>query len=275
MTIIRVFPRRTSYTPNDEYAFVGDPPMIRPQADEVHVSCTFTWDIEKAKRLADAWSQYYPTKLGGVAFDSKPNGFIPGMYIKQGVTFTTRGCNNQCPFCLVWKREGKLQQYTDFHAGNVIQDNNILQATKSHWNKVIEMLKTQYQVIFSGGLDTRLLKDCDADDIRGLRINQLFLACDSKSALKPLQKAIAKLQMPIQKIRCYVLIAYNGEKISEARERLEDVYHAGALPFAQLYQPPDRWIDYSQEWRDLARTFSRPAATVTVMESVNDNFSIQ
>jgi hypothetical protein len=42
--VIRVFPRRTSLTPTDEYAFVGEPPMLRPEADEVHVSCTFTWD---------------------------------------------------------------------------------------------------------------------------------------------------------------------------------------------------------------------------------------
>lgn len=43
MTLIRVFPRRTKWTPTDSYAFVGDPPMMRPEADEVHVSCVFTW----------------------------------------------------------------------------------------------------------------------------------------------------------------------------------------------------------------------------------------
>ena len=65
-TIIRVFPRRTSYTPTDKYAFIGDPPMFRPDADEVHISCTFTWDKANAERLRDAWGQYYPVvTLGG------------------------------------------------------------------------------------------------------------------------------------------------------------------------------------------------------------------
>jgi len=46
MKIVRVFPRRTTATPTDEMAFVGDPPppAFRPEADEVHISCTFTWD---------------------------------------------------------------------------------------------------------------------------------------------------------------------------------------------------------------------------------------
>ena len=34
MKIIRVFPRRTSLTPVDDMAFVGNPPMLRPEADE-------------------------------------------------------------------------------------------------------------------------------------------------------------------------------------------------------------------------------------------------
>lgn len=266
--IIRVFPRQTSHTPTDELAFIGEPPMFRPEADEVHVSCCFTWDIKQAEHLAEAWGQYYPiVKLSGPAFDAQPDGFTPGRYIKSGVTFTTRGCNNQCPFCLVSKREGKLRQYADFAADNIIQDNNILQSDKSHWNKVIQMLKTQREIEFSGGLDARLITDQNAEDIRSLKIKQVFLACDSKAGLKPLQAAVKRLQLPIRKARCYVLIAFNGETTSEARERLEAVYHAGALPFAQLYQPPEKLIDYSKEWRTLARTFSRPAATLAEMKN--------
>lgn len=257
--IIRVFPRRNSFTPQDDYAFVGDPPLIRPQAVEVHVDCTFTWDIPKAKRLAQAWGQYYPVKLGGCAFDDPCNGFMPGLYVKQGVTFTSRGCNNQCPWCLVHKREGKLRELPIVE-GNIIQDNNFLQCNKDHRAKVFNMLQTQHGIQFSGGLDARLITDLIADDIRSLKINQLFLACDTESALKPLRRAIKKLQMPRDKVRCYVLLAFNKETISKAQERLVNVWNAGAMPFAQLYQPPDHLIKYSKEWRDLARTWSRPAA---------------
>lgn len=107
MNIIRVFPRRTQMTPVDRYAFVGDPPMIRPDADEVHVSVAFTWDIEKAERLVKAWGQYYPVvKLGGPAIAHSYDEFTPGLYVREGITFTSRGCNNGCSWC-PWGYSGR------------------------------------------------------------------------------------------------------------------------------------------------------------------------
>lgn len=256
--IIRVFPRRTSMTPQDDMAFVGDPPLIRPEAGEVHVSCSFTWGLKKACRLVKAWRQYYSVvKLGGM--ECHNGTFEPGMYIRQGVTFTSRGCNNQCPWCLVPEREGKLREI-EIKAGNVIQDNNLLQCNREHISKVFQMLRAQHGIEFSGGLDSRLLTDYIAEDIRGLRVKQIFLAADTKEALKPLERAIKRLGLSRNKTRCYALLARNGESISDAIERLEAIWELGAMPFAQLYQPPKRYIKYSKEWRDLARTWARPAA---------------
>lgn len=263
--IIRVFPRRTSMTPGDDYAFVSDPPLFMPPADEVHISCTFTWDIPEAKRLADAWGQYYPVKLGGCALSSPANEFVPEFYIRQGVTITSRGCNNQCSWCLVPEREGKLREIK-IHPGSNILDNNILQCNKEHIAEVFDMLHSQCSICFSGGLDSRLLTDSAADNLRSLRISQLFFACDTKEAIKPLERARHKLNdFTRNQLRCYVLLAFNGESISQAQERLEAVWKLGFIPFAQLYQPPDRYINYSKEWRALARTWSRPAAMKAYM----------
>ncbi len=268
--ILRVFPRRTSFTPVDEYAFVGDPPMIRPEADEVHISCTFTWDREEAIRLLQAWAQFYPSvMLGGIAISQGYDGFIPGRYIKHGVTFTTRGCNNQCPWCLVPEREGKLR-LLDRHQiipGHIIQDNNLLQAPRWHIERVFEMLRKQRRAVsFPGGLDATLLSDRMAEELRGLSIDQVFLAADTDGSLRPLEKAIEQLScLGRNKLRCYVLLAYEGESMEKGLARLIRVWELGAMPFAQLYQPPDRYIQYSKEWRGLARTWSRPAAMKTVM----------
>jgi hypothetical protein len=266
MKVIRVFPRRTNLTPTDPLAFVGDPPLWRPEADEVHVSCTFTWDKPKAERLAKAWGQYYPVKLGGVAYDDLCETFIPGMYVKHGVTFTSRGCNFQCPWCLVPKREGKLRQIENFAEGNIIQDNNFLQCNKSHTDKVYQMLRKQKRIEFSGGLDARLFKWDDAEQMRSLNIYQLFFASDTKGSIYSLRNAGALLKgLDRRKLRCYVLLAFNGQTISEAIEHLEDVWAAGFMPHAQLYQPPDSLINYSQEWRELSRRWTRPA----IMQTMN------
>lgn len=263
MRTIRVFPKRTNHTPDDPMAFIGDPPLWRPAADEVHISVTFTWDIEEGKRLAEAWMNHYPVvRLGGPAFDSPANGFTPGMYVKHGVTFTTRGCDNRCPWCLVPQREGKLAELPDFAPGHIIQDNNLLQSSHAHLRQVFAMLKVQRKAaIFAGGLDARLIDNWVAEQLRGLRIGQVFLAADTEAALDPLEMALIKLSfLPRRKKRVYVLIGRRGETTASALCRLEKVWRLGGLPFVQLYQPPDTYIKYSHEWRTLARTWSRPAA---------------
>lgn len=260
--VIRVFPRKTRMTPRDAYAFVGYPPLFRPEAGEVHVSCSFTWRLPIANDLVEAWRQYYPVvKLGGMSCDDGV--FIPGMYVRQGITFTSRGCNNQCPWCLVPEREGKLREI-EIKLGNIVQDNNLLQCNRGHIAKVFEMLRTQHGIEFAGGLDSRRLTSDIADEIRSLRVRQIFLAADTKEALKPLERAIKRLGLSRNKIRCYALLARNGESMSDGIERLEAIWELGAMPFAQLYQPPDKYIRYSKEWRDVARTWSRPAIMKTV-----------
>lgn len=259
--IIRVFPRRTNMTPQDHWAFVGFPPMLRPDANEVHISCTFTWDKPKAEMLRDAWFQYYPiVKIGGPAFDEPGNSFTPGMYVRKDITFTSRGCNFQCPWCLVPKREGKIREL-EIQPGNIIQDNNLLQCSIQHIEKVFAMLRKQSAIEFKGGLDSRLLTDHIAEELRALRIRQVFFSCDTKEAIRPLRQALKRLDLPRQKVRCYVLLKFNpNETISEATERMLEIWKAGAMPFAQLYQPADKWINYPIEWRHFARTWSRPPA---------------
>lgn len=267
MRLIRVFPRRTAMTPRDGYAFVGDPPMFQPPADAVHVSATFIWDREEAQRLGGAWAQYYEdVRVGGPAFGDIDGEFTPGVYVAQGVVFTTRGCNKQCPWCLVPLREGKLREIP-VTEGHIVQDNNLLQANWRHIAQVFDMLRCQGKAaVFSGGLDSALISDWIAEELRDLRIEQIFLAADTKAALRPLRKAVAKLSfLPREKLRCYVLIAYGNETVDQAEARLREVWEIGCMPFAQLYQPLDRHIDYSGEWRDLNRTWSRPAAMKTLM----------
>jgi radical SAM superfamily enzyme YgiQ (UPF0313 family) len=261
--IARVFPRRTSYTPDDDLAFVGIPLLEWPDVDEVHISVTFAWDLPEAYRLADEWAKRYTNvKIGGPALDSPTEGFTPGLYVKRGVTFTSRGCNNHCPFCFVPKREGKLTLLDPIADGYIIQDNNFLQCPREHRLKTYEMLSRQRRFArFAGGLQASLITDEIADEFRSLRIAEVFLAGDNAKAVKHVAEAARKLSfLPRHKLRCYALIGYGDETIPQATERLEALWDAGVMPFAQLYKPADYTIDWSREWRQLARSWSRPAA---------------
>jgi hypothetical protein len=251
-------------------AFVGDPPLElwRPHADEVHVSVAFTWDTEEGERLRKAWGQYYSRVIiGGPAFQmTATDDFEPGVYVKHGVTFTSRGCDNKCPWCMVPDREGKLIEYKYFSPGYIIADNNLLQASQQHQAQVFAMLRTQRAAVFSGGLQASLLTDWFCDQLRTIKINQLFLAADTMGALRPLEKAVDKLSfLPRGKKRVYTMIG--TETIEAATERLEAVWKLGGMPFAQLYRAPIGWKEYSREWCALVRTWSRPAAMMALHAS--------
>jgi len=261
--ILRVFPYRTSYTPDDELVFIGMPPLIIPEHDEVHVSCTFTWDKALCEELAFQWEGRTdkPVKLGGVAYNSPVKGFTPGLYVKKGVTFTSRGCNNRCGFCLVPKLEGTLKELP-ITSGNIIQDNNFLQTSHEHKNKVFKMLESQKGICFKGGLEADLIDDHFVENVKNLRIKELWLACDTDATIPALQRACKKLKLAgftHNKIYCYVLSYGKDMEKDEARARA--VYDAGAMPFMQLYRDfSDKKTEYPKEWNQFQRQWSRPAA---------------
>ncbi len=258
--MIRVFPRLTKWTPRDELAFIGDPPLIRPPNQPVFVSVSFTWDREEGKRLSESWAQYYSdVRLGGPAFGDPGEEFTPGKFIKPGVTITSRGCPNKCPWCFVPEREGNIRELP-IKPGTIIQDNNLLACSTDHIFNVFKMLRIQNKpVTFAGGLDGRIFNNWHCELLKQIKIHELWFACDQDSSLKRLGEVSGILGwLPQNKLRCFVMIGYR-ESIAEARHRLERVYQLGFLPFSQLYRGPEE-IHYSDEWHKLNRKWSRPAA---------------
>ena len=137
--IIRVFPRKTKATPIDEGVRFGNPGLF-DQADEIHISVTFSWDMKKAERLAEQWRMIAPVKIGGVATDNYKGELIPGMYLKKGYVITSRGCPNKCWFCNVWKKFGDVTELEIKDGWNVLDD-NLLACSESHIRNVFKMLK--------------------------------------------------------------------------------------------------------------------------------------
>ena len=274
MKVLRVFVKRTSYTPTDDFAFVGMPPMqpFIPEHDEVHVSCVFTWDMDEAENLAYCWegATDKPVRLGGPAYHSPVEDFTPGMYIKRNIIFTSRGCNNNCPWCGVREMEGKLRELP-IYDGNVIQDNNFLQCSRQHKDRVFDMLRQQRGICFRGGLEAGLVDSHFIDSITSLRIAELWLACDTDAALPKFKEACAKLKAAgfnRNHIKCYSLI---GEDMEKEEQRNREIYRAGAMPFSQLRRDFTRKkTEYSAEWKAFERQWQRPAATVAHMRKVEE-----
>lgn len=260
---IRVFPRRTRATPDDDDAYIGGPTLF-VEADKVVVSCTFTWDKPEAERLAEAWKCIAPTELGGPAYGDPGGEFEPGKFLKDGYTITSRGCTNRCWFCYVWKRTGGLREL-EIKDGWIVADDNLLACSKEHILRVFKMLQRQKEPIsFTGGIEAKLLEGWHIDKLLELRLRSFYCAYDTEDDYDPLKTASKMLfdsgliRKSSHKAGCYCLIGYPGDTFDNAEKRLKDVMGLGFIPFAMLYR--DNKGEYKKEWRRFQRSWSRPAA---------------
>lgn len=265
MNIARVFPRRTTATPDDELAFTGLPPKKGlPDIDEVHVSVAFSYDIEKAERLAEQWAALgVPVKLGGPATDTPGGDFVPGRYLKQGYVITSRGCPNRCWFCSVPKREGGVLRQLPITDGWNVLDDNLLACSDEHIQAVFAMLKRQERrPVFTGGLEAKLLRPWHVELLRQVKTQRMYFAYDTPDDLPPLMEAGRILRdggitKASHLAHCYVLIGYPGDGMDAAEKRLRQAWQAGFLPFAMLYR--DKAGNTDPEWRKFQRLWARPA----------------
>lgn len=262
MRIIRVFPRRTKATPTDMLAYIGGPDMFS-EADEVHISVAFTWDIPEAERLEKLWRNIAPVKIGGPAMGEAGGDFEPGKYIKNGYVITSRGCPNNCWFCSVWKREGREIRELPIRDGWNVLDDNLLACSDFHILQVFAMLKRQKEKPqFTGGLEAARLKPWHVAELRKLKPKQIFFAYDTPNDREPLYEAGKMLvdggfTKGSHSLRAYVLIGYPKDSMEDAEYRLRDCQKAGFMPMAMLYR--DAKGERDREWMRFQRQWARPA----------------
>ena len=261
MPLIRVFPKKSKWIPDDNLCFVGDPPLFMPENQPVHISCVFTWHIEECERLKRSWGRYYDdVQVNGPAYGHWGVEFVPGKYIKQGATITSRGCTKDCKWCLVPEREGWIRELP-IVPGNDVLDNNLLACSRGHIESVFNMLKGQKAVKFSGGLDAEMLQPWHVDLLKTISLKFAWFACDYPGAMKNIERVADLMSdFSIEKKRCYVLVGMNGETVTQAEKRLRKVLHLGFKPFSMLYRPGNE-ITYKKpkEWQDFTRKWTRPA----------------
>lgn len=272
MRIIRVFPRRTRATPDDALVAIGRGPELFDEADEVHVSVAFTWDLPFAEKLIEVWKAVAPVKIGGPATGERGESFEPGRYVRQGYTVTSRGCPNSCWFCSVWKREGNTVRELTIRDGWNVLDDNLLACSDDHIKAVFAMLGRQKEAPqFTGGLEAKLLRPWHCEALRAMcpKPKQLFFAYDTEDDLKPLQEAGRMLQEaghPVHPrshaLRCYVLCGWAKDSPAAAEGRMRQAMAAGFTPMAMAYR--DGQGRRAPEWVKFQRQWARPSIVHSV-----------
>jgi hypothetical protein len=278
MRVIRVFPRKTKATPTDELAVwpCRNNPQATPglfhEADEIHISVTFTWDMSKAERMARQWCRVAPVKIGGPAYRKPAGEFTPGQYLRPGYVVTSRGCPNRCWFCWAWRSQNGLQELAIADGWNVLDD-NLLACSEKHIRAVFAMLKRQKRrVEFTGGLEALRLRDWHVDLLAELHPRPAcFFAYDTPDDLEPLRVAGQKMlaagfTRESHRLRCYVLIGCPGDTMGQAECRLGETMRAGFMPMAMLWRDEDG--SAKPEWRRFQREWARPAIIAAKLREV-------
>jgi hypothetical protein len=238
------------------------------EADEVHVSVTFTWDKSRAEQLAEGWRYVAPVKIGGVAYGDSSLEFIPGRYIKPGYTITSRGCPERCWFCGVWKKWPQAK-VLPIHDGWNILDDNLLACPRDHVEAVFAMLRRQNRRCeFSGGIQPARLEDWHVDLFASLSPRpNVFFAYDPGDTFESLENAARRMlaagfTAASHRLRSYVLIGHPKDTLELAEQRLASLVRIGITPFAMRWRPENSAGERrapGPEWREFQRSWARPA----------------
>ena len=165
---------------------------------------------------------------------------------------TSRGCNRKCPYCAVWRIEGKINATKHTikhlvypkHTRIILWDNNILQSP--HWRDIFEELIWLSQtkgmkIDFNQGLDARLITHEVAEKISKMRTLCVRLSFDYKSLRSHVEKAIDTISsfgIRGRRIGVYALFNYLDTP-DDFFERIRDILNFGAVAVPLRYQPLD------------------------------------
>lgn len=159
--------------------------------------------------------------------------------------FLTRGCPNNCPFCIVTKKEGfcskkvaDLKQFWRDQKEIKLLDANIL-ACKERENLFQQLISSNAYIDYTQGLDARLIDDDIANLICKTKIRMVHFAFDlmknEEGILKGLKIFAKYFQKDERAKRVYILTNYNTT-LQEDWYRVKKVTELGYTPYIMIYQ---------------------------------------
>lgn len=188
--------------------------------------------------------------------------------------FLTRGCPNKCSWCIVPKKEGNIRpnaDITEFWDGQkevILMDNNVL-AHEHGLQQIEKIVRLGIKIDFNQGLDARIIAQNKsiAELLSKVKwIRYLRLACDTKSQIPYIEKALANLNeygFKNYRIFVYVLV----KDIPDALERVMFLKEKGCNPFAQPYRDFETNKAPTREQKRFARWVNHKAIFKTVQFS--------
>ena len=159
--------------------------------------------------------------------------------------FLTRGCPNNCAFCLVSKKEGrcshKVADLSEFWRGQkniVLLDPNIL-ACKDRLDLLKQLRDSKSRVDFNQGLDARFITEEVANLIKEIKLGTVHFAFDfmenEKAIIKGLQTYRKIVGGNYRDNIVYVLTNYDTTH-EEDIYRIKAIEDCGFTPDVRIYR---------------------------------------
>ena len=225
----------------DEYSIM---PNICLQADEIVFGGSgFAISIENGKEV---YNKNIDKDLPYEIEHIYPDYSLYSEFTKDtAFGFLTRGCCNNCSFCIVSKKEGfcskKVADLSEFWRGqkNInLLDPNLL-SCKYCIDLLQQLVNSRANVDFSQGLDARFITEEVAFKLKDIKIRRVHFAFDSMknenviiSGLKTFQKVC---NLSTNKAIVYMLTNYDTT-IEEDLYRLNMIISCGYLPDVRIYR---------------------------------------
>lgn len=249
--------------------------------DYIYITSLFTYHFTEVVSTINFYKQKFPKsiiKVGGILatllphlieeetgikphigllnkkakIESCPPDYSLFPNIDYSITFTTRGCENDCPFCAVKKhepvfypKENWLKDINLHFNKIVLWDNNWFCSPniEKDIKKLLELKKRGITKIdFNQGLDCRLFTEDMAKSLRGLPISPLRFAFDNHTEDGHIQKAIKLAQKyGFKDIRVYVLYNFNSDRDTPEYffYRINEINKLGAHSYPMRFRPLD------------------------------------
>ena len=245
------------------------------EGDTVFISIPFTWELPIIREyLLQRNMHWNKAIVGGPAVKLMPE-YLTGMdwvtvgtdmpgvlqRVNPSATKTTTGCIRKCAFCGVPKFEGELVELGDWPDLPIICDNNLLAASGSHFDRVMDRLEVHGWADFNQGIDSRLLTDHHAERFSRIR-PMIRFALDNMTYADQWEDSFTMLKrhkIPNSCIRSYAIIGFDSG-VDEAWKRCKWIESHGikVLPmwFHSLHALKKNQVTRKQKelgWNDYER----------------------
>lgn len=157
------------------------------------------------------------------------------------IGYLTRGCPNNCRWCVVPKKEGNIRPYRTWKDiirqdtdKLILMDNNIL-SCEYGISQLESMIGCGYRIDLNQGMDARLVNDRVAYILSQLQwIRFIRFSCDQKAQIEPVIRTIELLgKYGVKPYRIFVYLLVTQD-IQDATERVEALKsYAGINLYAQ------------------------------------------